>query len=192
MLPELSGDSRIKGKFGESSIGFKSPSGCPRRKTLSQAGCHSSYLTNGFLNICISQVQRKKLCLKVAVARARSWLRCAKHGATLLGSMVPPGIHGDGVPIQGRMNQSTLDVWCLNLPCSEHFQAERIPICCLETRYNAGPETCEAICEVIAWSLKELGEGNFPSERHDGQPFSSLKDKRRKAMAGEAMPAKAT
>ena len=24
--------------------------------------CHSSYLTNGFLNICISQMQRKKLC----------------------------------------------------------------------------------------------------------------------------------
>ena len=108
------------------------------------------------------------------------------------GSMVPLGLHGDGVPIQGRMNQSTLDVWCLNLPCSEKFQAERVPICCLETKYNAGPETCKAICEVIAWSLKKLGEGHFPCERHDGKSFDSLKDKKRKGMAGEAMPAKAT
>ena len=108
------------------------------------------------------------------------------------GSMVRLGLHGNGVPIQGRMNQSTLDVWCLNLPCSEQSQAERVPICCLETKYNAGPETCEAICEVIAWSLKKLGEGHFPCEKHDGKPFNSLKDKQRKAVAGEAMPAKAT
>jgi hypothetical protein len=108
------------------------------------------------------------------------------------GSMVPLGLHGDGVPIQGRMNQSTLDVWCLNLPCSEQFQAERVPICCLETKYNAGPATCQAICEVIAWSLKKLGDGNFPRERHDGKSFNSLKDRQRKALAGEAMPAKAT
>eukprot|EP00435_Cladocopium_sp_Y103_P012687 s119_g3.t1 len=38
------------------------------------------------------------------------------------GSMLPLGLHGDGVPAQGRMNQSTLDFWTVNLPCSPKFQ----------------------------------------------------------------------
>ena len=107
------------------------------------------------------------------------------------GSMVPVGLHGDGVPIQGRMNQSTLDFFTLNLPCSDTFQSQRVPICCLETKYNAGEQTCQAICEVIAWSLKKLGEGKYPTERHGGQPFSSTTDKERQKMSGKEMPAKA-
>ena len=63
--------------------------------------------------------------------------------------MVPVGLHGDGVPVQGRMNQSTVDFWTLNLPCSATFQAQKVPIC----KYIAGEETCNPICKVIAWSL---------------------------------------
>ena len=40
--------------------------------------------------------------------------------------------------------------------------------------------------------LAKLGEGHFPCERHDGKSFNSLKDRQRKAVAGGAMPAKAT
>ena len=105
--------------------------------------------------------------------------------------MVPLGLHGDGVPIQGRMNQSTLDFLTINLPASECFQAERIPICCLEAKRNAGEETCLAICQVIAWSLRKLGEGIYPTERHDGEPFHSKKDAERRKLAGKPMPAKA-
>ena len=105
--------------------------------------------------------------------------------------MVPLGLHGDGVPIHGRMNQSTLDFLTINLPASECFQAERIPICCLEAKHNAGEETCLAICQVIAWSLRKLGEGIYPTERHDGEPFHSKKDAERRKLAGKPMPAKA-
>ena len=97
--------------------------------------------------------------------------------------MVPLGLHGDGVPIQGRVNQSTLDFLTINLPASECFQAERIPIFCLEAKHNAGEETCLAICQVIAWSLRKLGEGIYPTERHDGEPFHSKK-RCRKTQAG--------
>ena len=90
------------------------------------------------------------------------------------GTMVPIGIHGDGVPVQGRMNQSTLDFWTLN-PCSEAIRGERIPITCLEAKYNAGQETVAAMCPVMAWSLKKLGEGQYPCTRHDGTPFHPQK-----------------
>ena len=41
------------------------------------------------------------------------------------GSMVPLGIHGDGVPVQGRMNQSTVNFFTVNLLCSEKHKAKR-------------------------------------------------------------------
>ena len=57
---------------------------------------------------------------------------CASNGNPPM-TMYPLGLHGDGVPVQGRMNQSTLDFWSMNLPCSPAFSAMRIPICCLDT-----------------------------------------------------------
>ena len=108
-----------------------------------------------------------------------------------LDTMIPVGLHGDGVPIQGRMNQSTLDFWTVNLPASEKWGSQRVPICCLETKYNGGAETCQAICQVIAWSLERLGSGIFPSCRHDGSAFLLTSDKERMQWAGKVMPAKA-
>ena len=46
------------------------------------------------------------------------------------GSMVPLGLHGDGVPVQGRMNQSTVNFFTVNLLCSEKHKAKRMPVCC--------------------------------------------------------------
>ena len=91
-------------------------------------------------------------------AGARNWPRCAK----LARSMVPVN--------SGRV--------VFELPCPEQFEAHRVPTCCL-VKYNAGPETCEAICEVTAWGLKKLGEGKF------SQPVNSIKDKKRKQRAGQ-------
>ena len=108
------------------------------------------------------------------------------------GSMVPLGLHGDGVPVQGRMHQSTVNFFTVNLLCSEKHKAKRMPVCCIDYRYEAGPETMKAMSEVIRWSLSKLGEGVFPHERHDGQPFHESLDKARKKLAGVKMPAKAT
>ena len=108
------------------------------------------------------------------------------------GSTVPLGIHGDGVPVQGRMNQSTVNFFTVILLCSEKHKAKRMPVCCIDARYEAGPESIKAMSEVIRWSLSKLGEGVFAHERHDGQPFHKSLDKARKELAGVKMPAKAT
>ena len=66
------------------------------------------------------------------------------------GTMVPIGNHGDGVPVPGRMNQSTLDFWTLNLPCSEAFRGERIPITCLEAQSTMQDRRLLQLC-VQSW-----------------------------------------
>lgn len=104
--------------------------------------------------------------------------------------MVPLGLHGDGVPVQGRMNQSSVDFFTINLPCSEQFGSYRTPIVCLESRYNAGEQTCNAITQVIAWSLQKLSEGQFPTARHNGEAWLPNEQQRQK-LSGQSMPAKA-
>ena len=99
------------------------------------------------------------------------------------GSMLPLGLHGDGVPIQGRMNQSTLDFFTVNLPCSTKQYAKRMPVCCLEAKWNAGPETTKSICKVIAWSIERLCHGFYPCKRHDGSDFDKSLDKARIQLA---------
>ena len=76
--------------------------------------------------------------------------------------MVPLGMHGDGVPVQGRMNQSTCDFITINLPASNAFQAKRVPITCVESRFVAGAGTIEAVQQVIAWSFAEPGRRQIP------------------------------
>lgn len=103
--------------------------------------------------------------------------------------MFPLAIHGDGVPVQGRTNQSTLDFLTFNLPGSLKKASVRIPICCLDAQYNCGAETIEAIWSIIAWSLESLGKGKHPCTRHDGSPFSP-KEKTSLDKAGQNMPGK--
>ncbi|CAE7730017.1 unnamed protein product [Symbiodinium sp. CCMP2592] len=84
------------------------------------------------------------------------------------------------------MNQSTVDFLTINLMASNAFQAKRVPITCVESRFVAGRETIEAVQQVIAWSLQSLGEGRYPSSRHDGESL----DKARQSMAGLPMAAR--
>ena len=67
---------------------------------------------------------------------------CADCGEPAQG-MVPLGIHGDGVPVQGRMNQSSLDFITVNLLASRHSQL-RVPLTCVDAKFIAGPETTQA------------------------------------------------
>ena len=93
------------------------------------------------------------------------------------GSMLPVGLFGDGVPVQGRMNQSTVDFWTLNLPCSSVFSSWTIPITCLDARMIGAP-TIKAMCEIIHWSLDCLAKGKFPEARHDGSPWLASDSKK--------------
>ena len=106
-------------------------------------------------------------------------------------TMYPLGLHGDGVPVQGKLNQSTLDFFTINMCCSKAFGSMRVPIVCLETKWNSGEQTINEILEIITWSLEHLGKGVYPTARHDGSPFEGQMDKRRKENAGKLMPAKA-
>ena len=105
-------------------------------------------------------------------------------------SMFPLGLHGDGVPIQGRMNQDTCDFLSINMPCSEMHCKMRVPFTCIEKRFNAGDATVEAIWSVLTWSLKILGEGLHPVRRHNGKRWLSS-EKERAARGGKRLPAKA-
>ena len=66
----------------------------------------------------------------------------------------------------------------------------RVPVTCIEKRFNAGDATVEAIWSVLTWSLKHLGEGVYPRRRHNSQKWLSS-EKRRAAEAGKTLPAKA-
>ena len=47
------------------------------------------------------------------------------------------------------------------------------------------------MCAVMAWSLKKLGEGQYPCTRDYGTPFHPKKEKARNGLAGTRMSAKA-
>ena len=91
--------------------------------------------------------------------------------------MLPLGLHGDGVPAQGRMNQRTVEFITVNLLGSNKFASKSAPITCLEGKYFANQLTTQAIQAVIAWSLQSLGEGKCPSARHDGSSLDKAKAK---------------
>ena len=105
-------------------------------------------------------------------------------------TMFPLGMHGDGVPVQGRMNQDTLDFISLNLVASEHRKI-RVVFTCIEKRFNSGKDTIEAIFQILRWSLDCLGRAQYPTSRHDGSRFETHGDKERAQLAGHMQPAKA-
>ena len=113
---------------------------------------------------------------------------CESYGEPR-GNMFPLGLHGDGVPVQGRMNQSTLDFWTVNLVGSKRFNQMRVPICALDARM-IGWQTIEQIGHIMLWSFQCLAEGKFPRARHDGSNWMKS-DKNRQVCAGHAMPGKA-
>ena len=83
-------------------------------------------------------------------------------------SMFSLGLRGDRVPVQGNLRRSRVDFLTINLPGGQKYAAKRVPVSCLETKYNAGQTTTQAILEVLAWSLKQLGKAEYPKLRHDG------------------------
>ena len=103
----------------------------------------------------------------------------------------PLGLHGDGVPIQGRMNQDTLDFITINMPCSPLHSQIRIPVTCIEKKFNAGVQTVKSIFQVLSWSLSSLGKGYNPERRHDGRHWLKSLDKARAGQAGMPLPFKA-
>ena len=69
-------------------------------------------------------------------ARHKQLATAASAWESFTWEMTPLGLHGDGVPVQGHMNQDSLDFVTLNRPCSSHSQL-RVPFTCVEKRFNA-------------------------------------------------------
>ena len=94
--------------------------------------------------------------------------------------IVPLGLHGDGVPIQGTLNEETLDTLSLNLPTSRNFLKLRIPFTMLERKFVLSKETWDDILLVFCWSMRHAWTGNFPTKRHDGSPWRKSDKNRQK------------
>ena len=103
--------------------------------------------------------------------------------------IIPVGLHGDGVPIQGTLNEQSLECFTVNLPCSKSNSDKRVPFTVIQKKYVVAEDTFDDIMEVFCWSMKCLADGQYPSCRHDGQPWIQS-DKARKSLKG-GLPAKA-
>ena len=108
---------------------------------------------------------------------------------------VPPerllalGLHGDGVPIGGNMNEDSLDVFNINLCSSKANSALRVPFTCIQLRHLAGDDTFREIVRVLCWSLRCLASGVRPSARHDGTAWGP-EDRTRQAQPAGSTPAR--
>ena len=87
------------------------------------------------------------------------------------GEFIPLGLHCDGVPFGSQVFYSdSLELFTLNLPCGPFGM--RIPFSSAQKNHLVKHETFNAILQVLAWSLKHLAWGTFPTSRHDGTPFA--------------------
>ena len=86
----------------------------------------------GFICTWANQVHLKKGCLKKAHGLQGNGGKPMKAlGEPEEGnSMYPLGLHGDGVPVKGRKNQSTLDYWTINFVGSRKNGRARFLIGC--------------------------------------------------------------
>ena len=81
--------------------------------------------------------------------------------------MVPIGLWGDGVPCNWDRTES-VEVVSMNLPGQDgQWGPLRIPLVAISKK-DVGPNTMDDLMGVIAWSLRYLAAGFWPSSRHDG------------------------
>ena len=98
------------------------------------------------------------------------------------------GLHGDGIPCNYDRTESVFAL-SLNLPgVGGKWQNMRIPFVVLPKNRMCA-ETMYDIFEVIAWSLRHLLAGSWPTCRHDGEPWRPFEKARGKAQGSLAIRA---
>lgn len=102
-----------------------------------------------------------------------------------LDELVGLGLHGDGVPINGTMNEDSLEVFNLNMTTSRLHKGMRIPFTMVQLKHCVPDETFEAITDVLVWSMRCLATGQKPQLRHDLTPFDSKQDEKRRVSPGQ-------
>lgn len=154
-----------------------------RKTKQARDGWHPFLLPHEWLNVYLTTHENFMDALPEAgSARHKQLATAASAWESFTWEMTPLGLHGDGVPVQGRMNQDSLDFVTLNLPCSSHSQL-RVPFTCVEKRFNAGNPTIKAIFEILKWSLHCLAVGKNPTHRHDETEWLKLEKARKKTQA---------
>ena len=104
---------------------------------------------------------------------------------------IPVALHGDGVPIQGTLNEQSLDCFTINLPTSCENSTVRVPFTVMQKDFMlSSGETLDDILEVLCWSLRHLAAGVFPQSRHDARDWQEG-DKKRKTLPAQALPVQA-
>lgn len=102
------------------------------------------------------------------------------------------GLHCDGVPFGSQVFYTdSLELFTLNLPTGpKGNQGMRIPFTSVQRNHLVKHQTYSAILEVLAWSLRHLAFGCFPSTRHDGSPWGQA-DYERSKFAKTLQPVRA-
>lgn len=143
-------------------------------------------LPHEWLPLCTDQFAEAREDLKPTDAWLQEHLQ--KVGRDLKVSpaelFVAMGMHGDGVPINGTMNEDSLEVFNLNLCTSKKHSHLRVPFACVQLKHTVKNKTFAGIVSVLCWSLRCLATGKRPGRRHDGSPFNET-DKARSKAAGE-------
>ena len=92
---------------------------------------------------------------------------CNKFGEDMR-SMIPLGLHGDGVPFASKMRDS---LECISWNILTDASGVRILFTTFPKSFLAGRETWDALLGTFAWSMRMLLLGVMPSSRHDGKPW---------------------
>ena len=92
---------------------------------------------------------------------------CNKFGEDMR-SMIPLGLHGDGVPFASKMRDS---LECISWNILTDASGVRILFTTFPKSFLAGRETWDALLGTFAWSVRMLLVGVMPSSMHDGKPW---------------------
>lgn len=84
--------------------------------------------------------------------------------------LIPLGIWGDGCPANWDRTES-IEVWSLNFPGIGAWQNLRLPLTVISKKNVSCQNTFDDCFEVLAWSMRHLAIGRFPSCRHNGEAF---------------------
>ncbi len=113
----------------------------------------------------------------------------ARELGTTSASLVPLGLHGDGVPFNSPRVRS-LEFFAMNFPAlQQEGPALRLPLTAVEKSFVLKGRTFHSLMAVLEWSLRMCALGLHPIRGHDGAEFAARSARAR--LAGKPLGAQA-
>ncbi len=94
-----------------------------------------------------------------------------------VGSLIPLGLHGDGVPYSKRQSLEALSWNLPGKPLWDRILFTAVPKKFLCSCGCRGKHSWDKILEVWAWSMRLLALGTHPTNRHDGGQLDTYRIK---------------